>query len=103
MDLTIDDGVRLRTRSGELLHIYIDDLTCNAEVENGVVYVDRLWIEGRPFPQRGDVVDPFEVELALRIRDAIVKDWADVIRRKWSEDRDERLAASRGIQPFTGA
>ena len=103
MDLTIDDGIHVRTRSGELLHIYIDDLTCNVEVEGGRVIVDRLWIAGRPWPQRGGEADPFEVELVSRIITAIQLDWGDHIKRKWSEERDEHRAASRGIQPFTGA
>ena len=103
MDLTIDDDIQLRTRSGELLTVNIPDLTCNVEVEDGRVYVTHVWIKGRPWPQRGGETDLFEYELVARIITAIQLDWADVIRRKWSEDRDERRATSRGIQPFTGA
>ena len=58
MDLTIDDDLDLRTRSGELLSVHIRGLTCNVEVEAGRVIVDRVWIDGRPWPQRGGEIDP---------------------------------------------
>ena len=94
MDLTIDDDLDLRTHSGELLSVHIRGLTCNVEVEAGRVIVDRVWIDGRPWPQRGGEIDPFETELVSRIITAIQLDWGDFIRNKWSVDRDERRLAA---------
>lgn len=103
MDLTINDDLHLRTRSGELLTINIPDLTCNVEIEDGKVIVDRVWIKGAPWPQRGGDIDPFEAELVSRIITAIQLDWDDAIRTKWYFARIEGLAGRKGRQPFTGA
>jgi hypothetical protein len=101
MDMTIDDELHVRTRSGELLTVHIPGLTCNVEVVDGRVIVDRIWIDGRPWPQRGGDVDPVEAELVRRIKAAIAAGWDGHIRDKWSEDRDERrLAAQHEASAF---
>ena len=69
------EQIKLRIGDCECMTIEVTDLTIEAERDvAGRIFLHDLRINGAPYPRPGGPIDPFDRELAKRIREAIERD-----------------------------